>query len=53
MKLTNKQRQRLYDVGLALIGVVSIYGLIDGEQAAAWALVLAPLLGLARSNVDV
>lgn len=51
-KLTNKRRQQLYDLGLALIAVVAVYGFIDGEEAAAWALVLAPLLGLARNNVD-
>lgn len=50
--LTSKTRTRLYDLGLSLIGVAAIYGLLNGEQAAAWALVLAPLLGLARANVE-
>lgn len=49
---TNRTRRRLYDLGLALIGVAAVYGLVDGQQAAAWAIVLAPLLGLARVNVD-
>lgn len=51
-RLTPAQRKRAYEVGLGLIGVAAVYGLVDGEQAAAWALVLAPLLGLARANVD-
>lgn len=45
-------RARLYELGLALIGVAAVYGLVDGKEAAAWGLVLAPLLGLARANVD-
>lgn len=53
MKITNKNRQRLYDLGLALIAIATLYGIVDDQAAAAWALVLAPLLGLARSNVDV
>ncbi len=44
-------RKRLYRLGLALIGVAVVYGLLSGEEAAAWALVLAPLLGLADHNV--
>lgn len=50
--ITPAQRKRLYELGLALIAVAAVYGLIDGEQAAAWALVIAPLLGLARANVE-
>lgn len=50
---TPKTRRRLYDIGLGLIGVAAVYGLVNGEEAAAWSLVLAPLLGLARGNVDV
>lgn len=51
MNLTPKTRKRAYEAGLAGIGVAVVYGLVDGEQAAAWALLLAPLLGLARANV--
>lgn len=47
-----RNRRRLYELGLALIGVAGVYGLVSGEQAAAWSLVLAPLLGMARANVD-
>lgn len=50
-KIEPERRLRLYDLGLALIGVAAVYGLFSDQQAAAWALVLAPLLGLARSNV--
>lgn len=54
MKLPNPSpaaRLRLYDLGLALIAVAAVYGLVSGEQAAAWSLVLAPLFGIARRNV--
>lgn len=51
-RLTPKVRARLYEIGLALIGVAVVYGLLSSEEAAAWALVLAPLLGLARANVN-
>jgi hypothetical protein len=50
--LTPALRKRLYRLGLALIGVAAVYGFLSGEQAAAWALVLAPLLGLADANVE-
>ncbi len=46
-------RRRLYDLGLALIGVGVVYGIVSGDEAAAWSGVLAPLLGLARANVEV
>lgn len=52
-KISPKTRQRSYDAAIALIGVAAVYGLVSGEQAAAWALVLTPLFGLARSNVDL
>ena len=45
-------RKRIYDTGLALIGVAVVYGVLSGEQAVAWALVLAPALGVARANVS-
>jgi hypothetical protein len=51
MKLTPARRKRLYEAALAAIGVAVVYGLIDGEQAAAWALLLAPVVGVARANV--
>jgi hypothetical protein len=50
-KLTPRLRKRLYEAGLAAIGIAAVYGLVDGEQAAAWALLLAPVLGVARANV--
>lgn len=51
MNLSTSSRKRLYEVGLGLIAVATIYGLVSSEQAAAWALVLAPALGVARANV--
>lgn len=50
-KLTPDVRRRLYELGLALIGVAAVYGLVSGDEAAAWSVALAPLLGLARTNV--
>lgn len=50
--LTPARRRRLYEVAIALIGAAAVYGILDGEQAAAWALVLAPLFGMARANVE-
>ncbi len=49
--LTPSRRKRLYEASLALLGVAVLYGLVSGEQAAAWALVLAPAIGVARANV--
>lgn len=51
MNLNSSTRKRLYETGLALIGVAVVYGVVSGEQAVAWALVLAPALGVARANV--
>ncbi len=45
-----KTRRYLYRLGLAAIGVAAVYGLVSGEQAAAWAVLLAPVLGLADYN---
>lgn len=49
--LSTPTRARLYETGLALIGVAAVYGIVSDAEAAAWALVLAPVLGVARANV--
>lgn len=51
-KISPDARRRLYDLGIALIVVAAVYGILNEEEAAAWSLVLAPLFGLARGNVQ-
>lgn len=51
MKLTAARRKRLYEASLAAIGLAVVYGFVDGDQAAAWALLLVPVIGVARANV--
>lgn len=41
----------MYSTGLGLIGVLTAYGFLSGEHAAAWSALLAPLFGLAIANV--
>lgn len=54
MKLnpTPAQRKRLYELAAAAVAVAVVYGLIQGEQAQAWLLLVAAILGVARRNVD-
>lgn len=44
-------RRWLYRVGNAALGVAVVYGLVNGEEAAAWGLVLNALLFMADANV--
>lgn len=44
-------RRWLYRVGNAALGVAVVYGLVNGEEAAAWGLVLNALLTMADANV--
>lgn len=46
-----KVRQWLYRVANAAVAVVVAYGLIDGNMAAMWLLLVNALLGLADANV--
>lgn len=51
-KLTSpKGRLYLYSVGLAIIALLTTYGVMTQELSAAWSALLAPLLGLAIANV--
>lgn len=50
-KLTPKVRAHLYEVSIAAIAVAVGYGLLTGEQAALWLLLIGAVLGLARANV--
>lgn len=51
-KITSRKgRIYLYSVGLAIIALLSTYGVMTQELSAAWSALLAPLLGLAIANV--
>ena len=51
-KLTSRQgRVWLYSTGIAVIGLLTTYGVLAGDTAAAWSALLAPLFGLAIANV--
>lgn len=52
IKLTPAIRRRVYEVALAGVAVAVVYGLLDGNQAAAWLVLIAAVLGLARVNVN-
>lgn len=51
-KLTPALRKRLYEVAIAAVALAVVYGLLDGNQAAAWLLLIAAVLGVARANVN-
>lgn len=48
---SRKGRIYLYSVGIAVIALLTTYGIMTQELAAAWSALLAPLLGLAIANV--
>ena len=48
---SRKGRIYLYSVGIAVIAILTSYGIVTQELAAAWSALLAPLLGLAIANV--
>lgn len=53
MKMPSARTRRyLYRVGIAGLGVLSVYGLVTGEEIAAWSIVAAALLGMADANVE-
>ena len=52
-KITSRRgRIWLYSIGIAGIGVLTAYGVLSGEHAAAWSAFLAPLFGLALANIN-
>jgi hypothetical protein len=52
MKMPSATTRRwLYRVGNAALGVAVVYGLANGEEAAAWGLLLNALLLMADANV--
>jgi hypothetical protein len=53
VKMPNaRMRRYMYRIGIAGIGVLAVYGIVTGEEIAAWSLLAAALLGVADANVD-
>lgn len=51
-KVTSRNgRIYLYSVGIAVIALLTTYGIVTQELAAAWSALLAPLFGLAIAHV--
>ncbi len=51
-KLTSpKGRTYLYSVGIAIVALLTTYGIMSQELAASWSALLAPLFGLAIAHV--
>ena len=51
-KITSRKgRIYLYSVGIASIALLTTYGIVTQEIAAAWSALLAPLFGLAIAHV--
>lgn len=46
-----KTRLWIYNVLNAGLGVAVVYGMVNGEEAAAWLLVINAALGMAAANV--
>lgn len=46
-----KVRIYLYTIGIAIIALLTTYGIMTQEHASAWSALLAPLFGLAIVNV--
>lgn len=44
-------RRRAYPVALAIIAVLVAYGIVSGEQAAAWSNLAAALIGAVASGL--
>lgn len=49
--LTPSRRRWLYVITAAALVVAATYGLVDGEQSAAWLGLVAAVLGVATANV--
>lgn len=49
--LSPKGRTYLYSVGIAIIALLTTYGLMTQELASTWSALLAPLFGLAIAHV--
>lgn len=52
MKLAPTTRRYIYRVVSASLAAAVVYGLVNGDQSAAWLLVANAALGLADANVS-
>lgn len=50
--LTAKRRKYAYRVAWALLSLLGVYGILNGEQIAAWAIMAAALLGMADAHTN-
>lgn len=50
--LTPHRRRWLYRISWATLALLGIYGLLDGQQIAAWALLASAILGVADAHTD-
>ncbi len=41
----------MYRIGIAGLGVLAVYGLVNEQEIAAWSIMAAALLGMADANV--
>lgn len=49
--LTPQVRRYIYNVTIGALGVVLVYGVVDGQHAAAWEALALAVVGLARAHV--
>ena len=49
--LTPQVRRYIYNVTIAALGVALVYGVVDGQHAAAWEALALAVVGLARAHV--
>lgn len=50
--LTKNVRLWMYAVGIAVLSVLGVYGILDGEKIYAFNFLLATFFGVAAQNVD-
>ena len=44
-------RRYIYNVAIGVLGVAIVYGIVDGQHAAAWEALALAVVGLARAHV--
>lgn len=49
--LTPQVRRYIYNAAIAALGVALVYGVVDGQHAAAWEALALAVVGLARAHV--
>lgn len=49
--LTPQVRRYIYNVAIGTLGVALVYGVVDGQHAAAWQALALAVVGLARAHV--